>query len=181
RIVAHQVGGDHFIDIFYGFPDTAARVASFVLVAELNGLVRARACSAGDCGAAEGSVIQDNFDFDSRISPAIQNLTRVNAFDCHGARLRTCSSRPSGQRGWSLTPTPIPGGARGDRILPSISMDYGLDRRFQEKWGSGGVARMYRFRLIVAKVCAQAFAVAWQASGCRSPGQVGRRKLVQQI
>ena len=85
RVPAGQRIGDRRVDVLNGLGHALAQIDALVAVAQLPGLVNARARPAGHGGPAERAVGKRHFDFDGRIAAAIENLASVDGGDeAHG-------------------------------------------------------------------------------------------------
>src|SRR2546427_681365 len=83
---------DHFVHVFDRFQHAFAAVALAVSVAQLDGLVLSRGCTARNGGRAARAARQGDVGLDGGIAPAVENLSRVYRDD--GAHCGTNPTAP---------------------------------------------------------------------------------------
>ncbi len=117
--------GDFAVHIFYRLQYTLALVALLVAVAQLDRLVLAGGCSAGDGCTSPGSVGQGDFRLDRRIAARIENLPRPNflnlrdhVHDCWCASFFLCGVTGNYIGFSGVARAPSPARVKGQRQRP---------------------------------------------------------------
>ena len=74
--------GDVAVDGIDGLSDALAAEAAFVAVAQFHGLAGSGGSARRHGGPARRTAVENDFDFDGGISPAVEDFKTANAGDC---------------------------------------------------------------------------------------------------
>ncbi len=90
HVLADEGVRDLGVDVLHGSQNALAVVAALVAVTQFAGLVNAGGSAGGHGGAADGAILEDNFDFHGGISAAVEDLAADDIDDLknlfHGYR-----------------------------------------------------------------------------------------------
>ena len=82
NVQADNCLGDLAVDVLNCLEDALAAVTTLVTVAKLAGFVHTGGCAGGNGRAANGAVVEGNFDFNGGVAAGVKDLTRhdINNF-----------------------------------------------------------------------------------------------------